>query len=165
MGRQTRTNVAAGVALTRDEETELVSGPRAALRWGGHFDRAAIARGSIFLSPEDRLAAWEAHRDRLVVAVAADEAGHRPWATWVLDLERPDLATPYKEDDVGRVQLLAERGLLYEVEIAELERIGQEAEARIGTPHELRGPDPNDPNGWDKLEARVARVMREGLRR
>lgn len=156
MGRLRRRHVAEGVSLTEAQAEELVLGP------GGLGDTPGI---SSFESAGDRKRAWAAHRERLTIEAAAHAPGHRPWAYWVLDCDRPDLARVGKESDPDRVRELAGRGELYALEVEELERIGREAQARIGTAHERRGPDPDDPNGWDRIEARVARVMRAGLGR
>ena len=97
MGRLRRNHIAAGVALTPEQEEELIHGPAYAV-YGDDHD--ALEPGSSFERAGARREAWEAHRERLVVAEAAHAPGRRPWALWALDLQRPDLATPYERIDV-----------------------------------------------------------------
>ena len=115
-------------SFTDDQALELLLGPRLAVAMAGRSDRA-----SLFGSEEDRRAAWLAHRDEVVELSSA--AGHRPWAFWVYDVERPDLADQATEAE--RVAILAERGDLSTEEVAHLTERGNEARARIDSDAEL----------------------------
>jgi hypothetical protein len=115
---------------------------------------------------EDELrAAWALFGDQLIEDHLAQRtqagfiyAGHRPWAYWRFEVDRPDLDVSQRLGELERVRFLAEHGELSEAEIAELVRRGVEAEARIDADAELRGPVLGDPDEGDRLTVRIAQA-------
>jgi hypothetical protein len=85
--------------LTKEERADLL-----------HF----YARHDAFATDDARRTAWETHRESLM---AAEHAGHRPYAYWQYD--QPEIQAQRMELETD-VQLLWRFGLLTTVEVAEL---------------------------------------------
>ena len=131
-----------------------------ALRWG--FD-PAWHDGPVFKTEAERRKAWEARR-AAIMAGWNGALGHRPWAFWQYEAERPDLyigppRTPgmiaeatrrSHEHDIERLTFLAANGHLTDEEVDTITEQAEEAAERIGTDREQKAPLSPD-FGGDKL--------------
>jgi hypothetical protein len=144
----------------------------------------ASKSGSMFESDEERRAAWDERKDKLMKEeyTGTDTCmGHRPWAWWEYESGRPELrsrppeawdfsqglayVTPHSHlHEVEKFTYMAENGHLTEAELEKIADKGREAKERIGTDGEHKAAQSPD-YGGDKLAAARADAVLAALKR
>jgi len=129
---------------------------------------------SVFESDKERQAAWDARKDELMEAKYTGQPhclGHRPWAWWTYEAERPehlseypldfdDFESPVEEQadlvdewEIEPTVWLAAHGYLSPEEIAAISEEANIARARIGTDGEQIGS-----GGVDRVDVRAVKL-------
>jgi hypothetical protein len=136
---------------------------------------------SMFVNDEERRAAWEDRKDKLLAERYLCEPyyGHRPWAWWEFEAGRPDLrfSPPHdsslslaeserhnQEYEIEKFTFLAENGYLTDREIQKIAELGRTAKERIDTGWEERAYQSPD-YGGDKLKVARADAVLGALKR
>jgi hypothetical protein len=143
----------------------------------------ASKTGSMFDRDEERRAAWDERKDKLMeeeFTGTPTGMGHRPWAWWQYESGRPELrfGPPERFDfsrglaevtrldheyEVEKFSFLAEHGHLTDAELEKIAAKGREATERIGTGWERKAHQSPD-YGGDKLKAARAEAVSAALK-
>jgi hypothetical protein len=139
---------------------------------------------SMFANDEERRAAWDERRDKLMEEeyTGTDTCmGHRPWAWWEYESGRPELRSRPPEawdfsqgladvtrhshlHEVEQFTYMAENGHLTQAEVEKIADKGRDARERIGTDGEHKAAQSPD-YGGDKLAAARADAVLGALER